>query len=333
MNLKGIEKAANFAAKQVELSLRKHSPDILMGIGIVGIAAGAFYACKATMKLDETTKKVMPEVEKIKETRETISEKEYNRDLTKAYTKAAVEYTKLYIGPAIIMVAGISCVVSSHNMMKNRVNSLAGAYTVLNQSFKEYRSRVKDALGEETEKKIHYGIKDVEVEEVDESTGEVQKKTVQATDYDPNQISPYARIFDELSRNYRKDAEDNYNFVKLVQFRANQKLKDDGFLLLNTVYRMLDIPESRLGATHGWIYDPDNAACRGDNYVDFGLTDIHRPGVSEFVNGYERAILLDFNCDGYILDTLPDEMFDPEQLDGYSCQTIHYLRDMVMKRL
>ena len=37
-------------------------------------------------------------------------------------------------------------------------------------------------------------------------------------------------------------------------------------------------------------------------FVDFGIYDGHREIVRDFVNGYERSILLDFNVDGYILD-------------------------------
>ena len=54
----------------------------------------------------------------------------------------------------------------------------------------------------------------------------------------------------------------------------------------------------------GWVYDPDNPGHNGDNYVDFGIMDVNRPKNRDFVNGYERAILLDFNVDGNILDLM-----------------------------
>ena len=42
----------------------------------------------------------------------------------------------------------------------------------------------------------------------------------------------------------------------------------------------------------------------GDNFVDFGMYDMSRPVVRDFVNGYERSILLDFNVDGNIWDLM-----------------------------
>ena len=42
----------------------------------------------------------------------------------------------------------------------------------------------------------------------------------------------------------------------------------------------------------------------GDNYVDFGIYDINREANHDFVNGYERTIILDFNVDGNIWDMM-----------------------------
>ena len=49
----------------------------------------------------------------------------------------------------------------------------------------------------------------------------------------------------------------------------------------------------------GWIYDEENPI--GDNYVDFGIFNCMEEKVRDFVNGYERSILLDFNVDGDIM--------------------------------
>ena len=65
---------------------------------------------------------------------------------------------------------------------------------------------------------------------------------------------------------------------------------------------MLGIPRAKAGQVVGWVYDAKNPI--GDNYVDFGIYDIHRETVRNFVNGYERTILLDFNVDGNILDLM-----------------------------
>ena len=62
---------------------------------------------------------------------------------------------------------------------------------------------------------------------------------------------------------------------------------------------MLGIPRTKAGQVVGWIFDKDNPI--GDNYVDFGLLNTQN---EDFVNGYKRSVLLDFNVDGMILDRI-----------------------------
>ena len=62
---------------------------------------------------------------------------------------------------------------------------------------------------------------------------------------------------------------------------------------------MLGIKRTKAGNVVGWIYDEEHPV--GDNYVDFGMYDLHNEKARDFVNGHERVILLDFNVDGEIL--------------------------------
>ena len=87
-------------------------------------------------------------------------------------------------------------------------------------------------------------------------------------------------------------------FLKSEQNYANDRLKATGRLFLNEVYRRLGIPETKAGQVVGWVYDPNNEDV--DNFVDFGIYDVNRETVRDFVNGYEPTILLDFNCDGNV---------------------------------
>lgn len=65
---------------------------------------------------------------------------------------------------------------------------------------------------------------------------------------------------------------------------------------------MLDIPRTKAGQIVGWAYDLNNPS--GDNYVDFGIYETNRKVVRDFINGYERSIILDFNVDGPILELM-----------------------------
>ena len=117
-----------------------------------------------------------------------------------------------------------------------------------------------------------------------------------------NSESDYARIYDDGCYGWSKDPAANLQVLKKTQAFANQKLKEQGFLFLNDVYKMLNILPTKAGQVVGWIYDEKNPI--GDNYVDFGLYDIHDERKRAFINGIERNVILDFNVDGNILDRM-----------------------------
>ena len=93
-------------------------------------------------------------------------------------------------------------------------------------------------------------------------------------------------------------------FLRRIQDQANDKLRLRGHLFLNEVYDMLDIPRTRAGAVVGWVYDENRKD--SDCFVDFGLYNdaLHDEAKRLFINGNERAVLLDFNVDGVIYDLL-----------------------------
>ena len=91
-------------------------------------------------------------------------------------------------------------------------------------------------------------------------------------------------------------------FLKQQMNYANDVLKKRGYVFLNEVYEMLGIPKTKAGKIVGWIYDEKNPI--GDNFIDFGIYNENREKNRDFVNGYERVILLDFNVDGDILDMI-----------------------------
>jgi hypothetical protein len=114
--------------------------------------------------------------------------------------------------------------------------------------------------------------------------------------------SQYARFFDESCPNWGKDSEYNLAYLTQQQQYANDMLKTRGYLFLNEVYDMLGMPRSKAGQLVGWVYDPENGT--GDNYVDFGIYSIDDARHRNFINGYEKTVLLDFNVDGLIFDTI-----------------------------
>lgn len=294
---------------RTSLKLQKHSPEILLVAGTVGVVASTVMACKATLKVEEIVDDAKQKIDTIHEVAadpamaEKYSEEDSKKNLAIVYTQTAVKFIKLY-GPAVVLgVASLGCMIGSNRILNKRNAALAAAYAAVDKSFKEYRGRVIERFGEKMDKELRYNIKAQEVEETttDENGNEVvTKKTIEVID--PNNYSQYAIIFDDGNEGWDPDPERTKYFLIQQQNWANERLKARGHLFLNEVYDLLGAKRTKAGAQVGWVYDEANTF--GDNFVDFGIFDTTRSKARDFVNGYEKVIVLDFNVDGYILDLI-----------------------------
>ena len=286
---------SNVLGRQL-LVLQKNSPNILFGLGIVGVVGTAVLASKATMKVEyvlDKTQQDLADIEEIKnQNRSDYSENDYIKDKTYVYVKSTVELTKLYAPAVACGVFTIASLTKSHNILNARNASMTAAYATLEHTFNKYRKSVSEAFGDEKEQEVYRKVQ-VESATKDKNQIETVKQNVKT--------STYARWFDDSSSSWNKESEYNLLFLKAQQNYANDLLVSRGHLFLNEVYDMLDIKRSRAGSVVGWILTKNGST---DNYVDFGIFDNDRQTARDFVNGWENQILLDFNVDGVIYDKI-----------------------------
>lgn len=299
---------------KIGFQLKKHSPEILIVAGVVGVVASTVMACKATTKASKVVEKAKDDINEIHKAAEkgvtnageAYSEEDSGKDLTTVYAKTGVELFKLYAPAVALGALSLTSIITSNQILRKRNVALAAAYATVDRSFKDYRSRVIERFGEKVDKELKYNIKKKEVEEtvVDENGNEkVVRKTVDVASF--NEGSQYARWFDNKSREYTDNHDYNLCFLLNVQRQANDLLISrgkGGRVFLNEVYDMLDIPRSKEGQVVGWIYDPELATV--DSYIDFGIHDYWRENARDFVDGYQPYILLDFNVDGNVWDDM-----------------------------
>lgn len=292
---------------KVKFGVKKHSPEILIVTGVAGVIASAVMACKATTKIgkvaDDHKKQINEVHDSLKrgytKSGETYNEEDSKKDLTIIYAQTCLKYAKLYAPAVILGTLSLTAIVSSNNILRKRNVALAAAYTAVDKSFKEYRGRVVERFGKDIDRELRYNIKAKEIEEtvVDENGEEKKvKKTIEVAD--PNSYSDYAKIFDESCVGWTKSPEYNLMFLKQQQAHANRLLQQNGILFLNDVYEMLGFQKTQAGQVVGWIYDEEHPI--GDNFVDFGIYNLYSEKARDFVNGYERSIVLDFNVDGNV---------------------------------
>ncbi len=287
---------------KVKLQAIKHSPEILLAAGIISGAAALVFAVKETLKaeevLDNHTRK-MNEITGARDLATTTEEVDYTeedakKDKVKAYMQTGWEFAKLYAPTFVFASLSLTCILTSHGIMRKRNLALAATMATVQKAFDEYRERVIRDLGKEKDEHFLYDTieKGTEVKTVDDKGKEKTKIEKYPA---PTKTSVYGRFFDEANDNFEKDGCANYRFVRSQMIYLQHKLIANGYLFLNDVYKALGFPITIAGQSAGWIYDYNN---RNNTIIKFRGFDIdevnNSPEVMAFMNGYERNCLIDF---------------------------------------
>lgn len=290
--------------KKAQLTVRKHSPEILMVAGVIGTVAGAVMACKETLELEDVLDECKQEKMELEEQYamcEEYSEDALKKDQVKLTIKQVAKIVKLYAPSVIMEATSIGVIFASNDIMRKRNASMAAAYATLNSMYKRYRQNVIESYGEEVDKDMRFGVKHEKVTEIDEDGNKV-KVDARIVDLDNTAlaISDYSRFFQSGCKGFDASS-GRYNllYLKGIQAMFNNKLIADGYVMLNDVYRELGFDTIPEGWSIGWVYDEANPI--GDNYIDFGLYEARNKN-QRAVNDWEPVILMDFNVDGNLYE-------------------------------
>lgn len=284
--------------RQILLS-QKHSPTIMLVGGAAGFVATVVLASKATLKLDGILEEAKADQQKIDKAETEHADKYTAEDAAQdrklSRVKLSIEVVKAYAPAAAVGIASLALFTGAHIILNRRIAGLAAAYATVDKAFKEYRQRVIADQGEDKDREYRYDMIDKEIAVEDEHG--ITTKTVKAPSGKAH--SMYAVLFDEHNRNFKKDWGYNQTFLAAQQTWANNKLRADGHIFLNDVYRMLGLPDTKAGAVTGWIDGGD-----GDDTVIFNIFGPNAYMGDQFVEGNERAVWIDFNVDGVIYDKI-----------------------------
>lgn len=309
MDISAIINKVPAGIKKQAIKIGKHSPDILVVIGSAMVVGSAINACRQTLKATDILAQANDDLDKIEKATEVANaedytEKDAKNDRLKVYSKTAVGLTRVY-GPSILVGAtGLGLILGAHSILKNRNAALTVAYSNMLAAYNAYRKKVVEAIGEEKEFQLRSGYSKEAVSYLDENDEEKNLKSAKVIHDDGSTHSIYARIFDEASPQWSKDPATNLRTLRAQQNFANDKLRSDGILFLNDVYKALGFPRTPEGQIVGWVWDPSNSDI--DSYVDFGVYDklFRSSEKRDFLNGHEPCIWLDFNVDGIVYDLL-----------------------------
>ena len=119
-------------AKSVRTAMKKHSPEILTGIGIAGMITTTVMAVKATPKALIL-----------------LEEKKDELDTDRLEPKDIIKTAwPCYIPAAVIGSISVFCLIGASSTNLRRNAALATAYTLSESTLKEYQEKVVEAIGE-----------------------------------------------------------------------------------------------------------------------------------------------------------------------------------------
>ena len=322
---KALAPVKKFGAKAV-FCTKKHSPEILLGVGIIGFAGTVVVACKATLKADEVLDKYAENKSKIEEAKAEVasgeveglvySEEDAKRDQMIATKDLIFGMAKLYAPAVGLGLLSIGCILTSYKIINGRFVGLMGAYTALDDSFKKYRKRVIDAVGPEKELELRTGVSKkkgyvTEVNDVGEK--EVNEKQVDQRDpevLEDSEVGDFVIFSDLTSTEYQKHGDPLYNesFLRAQEAYWNNVLFARGWVLESEVRRSLGLKQSKddKSLLRGWILDPADTGShaplsfgiRGPIFRETGDHVLKTGRIVKELSGKEY--LLEFNTDGVI---------------------------------
>ena len=305
---------------RVQLLVKKHSPELLLFGGIVGVVGGTVLACRATLKAPAIINEAKAMVKAIDVIAEAEKGQHPEQEVQKAKLivtlQSGFELGRLYTPSMIVLGVSIGMLVGSNRILSRRNVALVGAYKAVDEAFKRYRGRVRDELGDDVDMYLRYKkprkggiqvlddkkklIKFDEEDNIDLSGELLDEDQLTSSELQKMGMpSQYAVFFDTDSPQWRTDTIYNEFFLKAQQNYANQLLQTRGHVFLNEIYDGLGIERSKEGAVVGWVKD------HGDNFVDFDIYNPFNAPSGEIKPGPStKQMLLDFNVDGVIYDLI-----------------------------
>lgn len=216
---------SNFA-RNVKLSLSKHSPEILIGLGITGMITTTVLAVKGTPKALAL-----------------IEEKKEELNVEKLTPVETVKTTwKCYVPAVITGAVSVACFVGSHSVSARRSAAWATAYKLSESAFSDYREKVVETIGEKKERTVKDKVSEKQIQEHPKSNTEVvvtgKGKTL---------------CFDPLSSRYfYSDLEKIKRAANKLNYDINTAAFMNEGVTLNDFYEEIGLPGTMTGDGLGW---------------------------------------------------------------------------------
>lgn len=209
----------------LKTAIKKHSPEILTGIGIAGMITTTVMAVRATPK-------ALILIEERKE--EIGAEKLEAMDMVKT-TWAC------YIPAAITGTLSVACLIGASSVNARRNAALATAYTLSESALKDYQGKVIEMFGE----KKNEAVKDAVAKDKVKKNPVVTREVIITE-------KGNTLCYDAISGRYFKS---DIEKIKKAECELNRQMLDDMYVSLNDFYYEIGLDSVKLGDELGWNVD------------------------------------------------------------------------------
>ena len=134
----------------IKIATVKHSPEILMGIGITGMVTTTVMAVRATPKALRLIDNA--EIKKANETNTPYEEPNLSK------TEIIKVTWKCYIPAGITCMVSIACLIGARSVNARRNAALATAYTLSESTLRDYQKKVIETIGEKKEQTVRDAV-------------------------------------------------------------------------------------------------------------------------------------------------------------------------------
>lgn len=209
----------------LKTAIKKHSPEILTGIGIAGMITTTVMAVRATPKA----------LILIEERKEKIgAEKLEAMDMIKTAWAC-------YIPAAITGTLSVACLIGASSVNARRNAALATAYTLSESALKDYQGKVIEMFGD----KKNEAVKDAVAKDKVEKNPVITREVIITE-------KGNTLCYDAISGRYFKS---DIEKIKKAECELNRQMLDDMYVSLNDFYYEIGLDSVKLGDELGWNVD------------------------------------------------------------------------------
>lgn len=200
--------------------LKEKSPTILSvlgGIGVIGTGVLTFYAVRESDRREEEW-----------------FEKNRGSDQPEPTLKERIQIEYLpYVPPAICAFASIACIFGANFLNKRQQAALMSAYALLEQSYREYKEKVRSLAGPATDEFI-------------------EKAIAQEHDDAKNDLPPWDEVQTFYLKEYGKFFDRTMQQVWEAEYHLNRNFVLRGYVTLNEFLDFLSLDHVEDGDRIGW---------------------------------------------------------------------------------